>query len=70
MEFDSPAVLLSDTESQFASLVNQAGAAEAEHLRMLANAASRKMKSTDEKLDDNQNNELLFESEENDPLIV
>jgi hypothetical protein len=70
LEFDSPDVLLSDSESQFSSLVNQAGAAEAEHLRMLASAASKKMKSTDQKLDDHEDDELPLESEENDPLIV
>jgi hypothetical protein len=67
--FDSPDVLLSDSESQFASLVDQTGAGEAEHLRMLANAASKKVKLTDEPLGDHQDDELTLEAEENDPLI-
>jgi hypothetical protein len=69
LEFDSTDVLLSDSESQFSSLVNQAGAAEAEHLRMLARAASTKMKSTDQKLDNHQNDDIALEAGENDPLI-
>jgi hypothetical protein len=69
LEFDSPDVLLSDSESQFSSLVNQAGVAEAEHLRMLASAASKKLKSTDQKLDNHQDDDLALEAGENDPLI-
>ncbi len=70
LEFDSPDVLLSDSESQFASLVDQSGAGEAEHLRMLASTASKKVKSTDQPLGDHQDDELPLQSEENDPLIV
>jgi len=69
LEFDSPDVLLSNSESQFASLVDQTGAGEVEHLRMLANAASKKVKSTDQPLGDHQDDELTLETEENDPLI-
>jgi hypothetical protein len=70
LEFDSPDALLSDSESQFASLVEQTGAAEAEHLRLLASAVSKKVKSTDQKLADNKDDELLSDNAENDPLIV
>lgn len=69
MEFDSPDILLSDSESQFTSLVEQTGPIEAEHLRTLANAVARKSKLTDEKLVNHQDDELKFEGGENDPLI-
>ncbi|CAF4400641.1 unnamed protein product, partial [Adineta steineri] len=39
VEFDSPQVLLSNTNSQFTLLVEQAGIAEAEYLRTLANSS-------------------------------
>ena len=70
MEFDTPDVLLSDPGSQFTSLVEQTGAAEGEHLRMLASAGARELKSTDERLVDYQLEDLRLESEENDPLIT
>jgi hypothetical protein len=38
LEFDSPRVLLLDPTSYFSSLVKQAGTAEAEYLRMMANS--------------------------------
>ena len=41
-----------------------------EHLRMLASAGARKLKSTDERLVDYQLEDLRLESEENDPLIT
>jgi hypothetical protein len=37
LEFDTPQALLSDTNSQFSSLVKQTGSGEAEHLRLKAN---------------------------------
>ncbi len=70
LEFDSPNALLSNSESQFASLVEQAGAAEAEHLRLLASVASTKVKSNDQKLMDNKDDGLPSDNGENDPLIV
>ncbi len=70
LEFDSPDVLLSNSESQFASLVDQSGAGEAEHLRMLASTASKKVKSTDQPLGDHQDDELPLASEENDALMA
>jgi len=70
LEFDSPYALLSNSESHFASFVEQTGAAEAEHLRLLANIASTKVKANDQKLMDNKDDELPSDSGENDPLIV
>ena len=70
LEFGSPHVLLSDYQTQFASLVEQTGTAEAEYLRILANAASMKVKSNEQKLDDDENDELPPDSGENDPLIL
>jgi len=69
LEFDSPYVLLSNSESQFASLVEQTGAAEAEHLRLLASTASSKLKSNNQKLNDDKGDELPSDDTENDPLI-
>ncbi|CAF4743672.1 unnamed protein product [Rotaria sp. Silwood1] len=63
LEFDSPKILLSNPNSHFASLVEQAGVAEAEHLRTLAN-----MKST--KDNHNLDQELLLDSKETDPLLT
>ncbi len=70
MEFDTPQALLSDVNSQLSSLVEQTGGAEAEHLRLLANVASTKMKSNDQKLMDYQDDNLKSDSGENEPLIV
>ena len=39
LEFDAPDVLLSDSESEFSTLVKQTGVAEAEHIRALAKLA-------------------------------
>jgi len=61
---------LSDENSQLSSLVEQTGAAEANHLRLLASVASIKMKSNHQKLMDNQDNDLKSDIGENDPLIV
>ncbi len=69
MEFDSPYVLLSNSESQFSSLVEQTGAAEGEHLRLLASTASSKLKSNNQKLNDDKGDELPSDGTENDPLI-
>ncbi|CAF3238457.1 unnamed protein product [Rotaria sp. Silwood2] len=68
LEFDSPFVLLSNRESEFASMVNETGAAEAEHLRMLASIASVKVKCMDKNLNDD--NDLSPEAEERDPLVI
>ncbi len=69
LEFDSPHTLLSDTESEFTSLVAQTGVAEAEHLRLLANTTSSKVKSNDLKLNVTDD-ELQEDNTENAPLIV
>ncbi|CAF4162099.1 unnamed protein product [Rotaria sordida] len=63
LEFDSPNVLLSNSTSHFASLVEQTGLAEAEYLRTLAN-----MKSTKDNHDLDQ--ESLTDSKETDPLLT
>ncbi|CAF3686749.1 unnamed protein product [Rotaria sordida] len=63
LEFDSPKVLLSNSTSHFASLVEQTGVAEAEYLRTLAN-----MKSTKDNHDLDQ--EPLPNGKETDPLLT
>ncbi|CAF4234850.1 unnamed protein product, partial [Rotaria sp. Silwood2] len=45
VEFDSPEILLSNTQSHFTSLVQQTGTIEAEYLRTVASLASLKIKS-------------------------
>ncbi len=70
LEFDSPDALLSNSGSQFALLVEQTGAVAAEHLRLLASVASSKVKSTDQKLANNKDDDLRLDDGENDPLIV
>ena len=70
LEFDAPDVLLSDNESQFSSLVEQTGAAEAAHLRELANKAAEAIKSNDQNLADDPDNNFDSEIGEKDPLIV
>ncbi len=69
MEFDTPQALLLDANSQFSSLVEQTGAAEAEYLRSLANMGSSNGKSTEQRLNDDKNDELLSDNAETDPLI-
>jgi hypothetical protein len=69
LEFDTPQALLSDVNSQLSSLVEQTGGAEAEHLRLLANVASTKIKSNDQKLNDDNDGESPSNSAENDALI-
>ena len=69
LEFDAPQTLLSDTSSQFSSLVSQAGTAEAGHLRMLARVASEKDKSRDQQRDNPEKDDLRLENEENNPLL-
>jgi hypothetical protein len=69
LEFDTPQALLLDANSQFSSLVEQTGAAEAEYLRSLANMGSSNGKSTEQRLNDDKNDELLSDNAETDPLI-
>ncbi|CAF3968250.1 unnamed protein product [Rotaria sordida] len=64
LEFDLPKVLLSNSTSHFALLVEQTGIAEAEYLRTLAN-----MKSTTKDNHD-LDQELLLDSKETDPLLI
>ncbi len=61
LEFDAPNVLLSNPNSHFTSLVEQAGAGEAEHLRTLAKKAKHPIFNSDD--------ELLEKDNENDPLL-
>ncbi len=70
MEFDSSYTLLCDSQSQFASLVEQTGAAEARHLRSLAKDASLRKRLHDQLLDNDNNDELAVDGGENDPLIL
>jgi ATP-binding cassette subfamily C (CFTR/MRP) protein 4 len=67
LEFDKPDVLLSDPTSHFSSLVKQAGVAEAEHLRALANTAASAVELKHEKL--NLDDEPTEDNTENDPLL-
>ncbi|CAF1538860.1 unnamed protein product [Rotaria sordida] len=66
VEFDSPEVLLLNTQSHFTSLVEQTGTIEAEYLRAMASLASLKIKSKESNTDDNQKLDI----EENDPVII
>jgi ABC-type proline/glycine betaine transport system ATPase subunit len=67
LEFDAPNVLLSNPNSHFTSLVEQTGAAEAEHLRTLASVSSTDMKVEHQTF--NSADELLEENNEHDPLL-
>ncbi len=69
MEFDSPYILLCDSQSQFASLVEQAGVAEAGYLRSLASIASSKAKSNVSKINENNDDDSVQHNGETDPLI-
>ena len=69
LEFDTPQVLLSDMNSQFCSLVQQTGIAEAEHLRMLANIVKSEVKHNARKDNENEFDDALHNDNENDPLI-
>ena len=66
-EFDVPETLLSNAQSQFASLVEQAGAAEAEYLRNLAKSSKVNIKQK-EKIDV-EDEESGSEMNETDPLV-
>ncbi|CAF4062922.1 unnamed protein product, partial [Adineta steineri] len=67
LEFDSPASLLCDVNSQFSLLVSQSGVGEDEYLRMLANIPKSNVQQTQE--DDTFNKELLEDNTETDPLL-
>ena len=69
LEFDAPDVLLSDNTSQFSSLVEQTGAAEAAHLRELAKTTSTDIKTANHELNENKEDDLEVETGENDPLL-
>ncbi|UJR14779.1 hypothetical protein I4U23_001767 [Adineta vaga] len=70
VEFDSPEVLLSDNQSYFTALVKQAGPAEAEYLRTLANSRTSydKQKQNNDILEDETSAEDI--DVETDPLII
>ena len=70
LEFDTPDVLLSDSESQFSTLVEQTGVAEAEHLRALAKTTSRSIKLNDIIFVGDPDYDFESEMHEKDPLIV
>ncbi len=65
LEFDTPSILLSNSNSYFVSLVEQTGPAEAEYLRTLANRLNSRRK--EKKLIDE---ESIPSGNENDPLLV
>ena len=68
LEFDAPNILLSDSNSQFASLLKQTGPAEAEYLRTLVDVASSiSVKLEHERF--NPINELPVENTESDALL-
>ncbi len=67
VEFDTPAVLLSNSQSYFASLVEQTGVAESEHLRTLANASKLSTKRRHEICIADEQSEA--EMNETDPLV-
>ena len=51
LEFDTPKVLLSDPNSHFVSLVEQAGSTEVEHLLTLLNTTTANMESKEQRPD-------------------
>ena len=65
LEFDSPSVLLSNSASQFYSLVEQTGEAEAVYLRSMARTAALTAKLQNKRDDEVQPDD----SSERDPLI-
>ena len=67
IELDSPEVLLSNNHSDFASLVEQTGAAEAEYLRTLAKSTESYTKQRRDVY--TLNEEPVLESNETDPLV-
>lgn len=67
VEFDSPSVLLDNTQSYFSSLVEQTGAAEAEYLRRWAN--SHKSHAKDKRQLHESDDEIPLETNELDPLV-
>ncbi|CAF1498167.1 unnamed protein product, partial [Adineta steineri] len=67
LEFDSPASLLCDVNSQFSSLVSQSGVGEGEYLRMLANIR----KSTVQQIEDvNSTEKSLIDDSEDVALLT
>jgi len=65
LEFDTPSILLSNSNSYFVSLVEQTGPAEAEYLRTLANRLNSRRK--EKKLIDEESIPL---GNENEPLLA
>lgn len=63
LEFERPAVLLSNPKSYFVALVEQTGPAEAEYLRTLA----RRINTTRKEENDVDDQPILSE---NDPLLI
>jgi len=67
LEFDTPQALLSDVNSQFSSLVEQTGLAEAGHLRMIANGGKSNSQQNEETVIYNET--VLEDDSETDSLI-
>ena len=68
LEFDSPQALLANANSHLTLLVDQTSAAEAEHLRMLANNSRSSPVYSQEAIVENEN--PLEEINETDPLLT
>ena len=69
LEFETPRTLLADATSQFSSLVNQTGVAEAEHLRMLINNAKSNSQQQDHEIVIH-NEESLGDANETVPFLT
>jgi hypothetical protein len=69
LEFDTPQALLLDADSQFSSLVEQTGAAEADYLRLLASVPLSKVKSNDRKPSIDDSDGLSLDDAENIPFL-
>ena len=71
LEFDHPEKLLSNESSEFSILVKQTGAAEAEHLKLLAKTRSFKIHEPEVILVENQkHDDMNTLTNERDPLLV
>jgi len=68
LEFGTPEVLLANSNSHFVSLVKQAGPAEEEYLRTLANAVAANRKSKEQRIATGE--ELPLDFNEKDPFIT
>lgn len=68
LEFDSPEALLANKNSHFSIMVEQTGATEAKHLRMLADNARANASDMQETIISDE--ESLEDTRESDPLLA